>query len=108
MPSSKSKKMGMGSRKGNPMIRDAFKVNSFIFHIQGVQNFVAQGCQDSFSVHPKLVRKLKAFYLSNDPDKFFEDFIWYLRFPISGVTERSPFVDKTLGKLRVIFAKNLL
>ena len=35
-------------------------------------------------------------------------FIWYLRFPISGVTERSPFVDKTLGKLRIIFAKNLL
>eukprot|EP00090_Calanus_glacialis_P042984 TRINITY_DN7612_c0_g1_i1.p1 TRINITY_DN7612_c0_g1~~TRINITY_DN7612_c0_g1_i1.p1 ORF type:complete len:1486 (-),score=621.94 TRINITY_DN7612_c0_g1_i1:145-4602(-) len=77
MPSPKSKKMG--SRKGNPLIRDAFK-----------------GCQDSFSGHPKLVRKLKAFYLSTDPDKFFEDFIWYLRFPISGVTERSSFVDKTL------------
>jgi len=77
MPSPKVK--NMGSRKGNPIIRDAFK-----------------GCQDSFSVHPKLVRKLKAFYLSTDPDKFFEDFIWYLRFPISGVTERSPFVDKTL------------
>lgn len=36
------------------------------------------------------------FYLSTDPDKFFEDFIWYLRFPICGVTERSPYVDKTL------------
>ena len=107
MPSSKSKKMGMGSRKGNPMIRDAFKVSPFISYSR-CTTLIAQGCQDSFSVHPKLVRKLKAFYLSNDPDKFFEDFIWYLRFPISGVTERSPFVDKTLGKLRIIFAKNLL
>jgi len=77
MPTPKAK--NMGSRKGNPIIRDAFK-----------------GCQDSFSVHPKLARKLKAFYLSTDPDKFFEDFIWYLRFPISGITERSSFVDKTL------------
>jgi len=55
-----------------------------------------QGCQDSFSGHPKLVKKLKAHYLSTDPDKFFEDFIWFLRFPISGITERSPFIDKTL------------
>jgi len=69
----------MGSRKGNPHILDAFK-----------------SCQDSFSGHPKIVKKLKTFYLSTDPDKFFEDFIWYLRYPISGITERSPFVDRTL------------
>jgi len=80
MTNTKAKNMGSsGRRKGNPIIRDVFK-----------------GCQDSFSVHPKLAKKLKAFYLSTDPDKFFEDFIWYLRFPISGVTERSPYVDKTL------------
>jgi len=69
----------MRSKKGNAVIREAFKA-----------------CQDSFSVHPRLVRKLKAFYLSNDPDRFFEDFIWYLQFPISGVTERSLYVDRTL------------
>lgn len=69
----------MGSRKGNPHILEAFK-----------------SCQDSFSGHPKIVKKLKTFYLSTDPDKFFEDFIWYLRYPISGITERSPFVDRTL------------
>jgi len=74
---SKTKKMGGKNR--SPLIKDAF-----------------QGCQDSFSGHPKLVKKLKAFYLSTDPDKFFEDFIWYLRYPISGVTERSTYVDKTL------------
>jgi len=80
MTNLKAKNMGSSSRrKGNPIIRDVFK-----------------GCQDSFSVHPKLAKKLKAFYLSTDPDKFFEDFIWYLQFPISGVTERSPYVDKTL------------
>eukprot|EP00092_Neocalanus_flemingeri_P098064 GFUD01125052.1.p1 GENE.GFUD01125052.1~~GFUD01125052.1.p1 ORF type:complete len:1501 (+),score=547.17 GFUD01125052.1:57-4559(+) len=78
-PKAKAKSMGGYRKNRNPLIREAFKA-----------------CQDSFSGHPKLVKKLKTFYLSTDPDKFFEDFIWYLRYPISGVTERSPFVDKTL------------
>eukprot|EP00092_Neocalanus_flemingeri_P088895 GFUD01112381.1.p1 GENE.GFUD01112381.1~~GFUD01112381.1.p1 ORF type:complete len:133 (-),score=32.59 GFUD01112381.1:186-584(-) len=69
-----------GYRKNvNPVIREACKA-----------------CQDSFSGHPKLVRKLKTFYISTDLDKVFEDFIWYLRYLISGVTERSPFVDRSL------------
>ena len=85
MPTPKAKKMG-GWKNRNPMIKEAF-----------------QGCQDSFSGHPKLVKKLKAFYLSTDPDKFFEDFIWYLRYPISGLTERSPFIDKTLGECHRIY-----
>ena len=70
---------GIGKRPHNPVIKDAF-----------------QASQDSFSVHPKLVKKLKAFYLANDPDKFFEDFIWYLQFPISGLTERCVYIDRTL------------
>jgi len=68
-----------GKRQANPVIRDAF-----------------QASQDSFSVHPKIVKKLKAFYLANDPDKFFEDFIWYLQLPISGLTERCNYIDRTL------------
>ena len=57
---------------------------------------VEQWCQDSYSVHPKLVNKLKQFYLNTDSDKFFEDFILYLRYPVNGVTERSTYLDRTL------------
>ena len=65
-------------------------------------NFLAlQASQDSFSVHPKLVKKLKEFYLTTDPDRFFEDFIFFMRIPLSGVTERSPFIDRTLGSNRI-------
>ena len=56
-----------------------------------------QASQDSFSVHPKLVKKLKDYYTTTDPDRFFEDFIFFMKIPISGVTERSPFIDRTLG-----------
>jgi len=69
----------MGSKLRNPLIIDAF-----------------QASQDSFSVHPKLVKKLKGFYNTTDPDRFFEDFIFFMKIPISGVTERSPFIDRTL------------
>ena len=58
-----------------------------------------QASQDSFSVHPKLVKKLKEFYLTTDPDRFFEDFIFFMRIPLSGVSERSPFIDRTLGRV---------
>lgn len=42
------------------------------------------------------MKKLKEFYGSTDPDRFFEDFIFFMKLPISGVTERSPFIDRTL------------
>ena len=57
-----------------------------------------QACQDSFSIHPKLVKKLKEFYDTTDPDRFFDDFIFFMKLPLSGITERSPFIDRTLGK----------
>jgi len=56
-----------------------------------------QASQDSTSCHPKLVKKLRKCYESvNDPDKFFDTFIRYLRYPISGVTERTGYIDRTL------------
>jgi len=53
-------------------------------------------CQDSFAVHPKLIKKLKAFYEANDPDRFFQTFMDYLKFPISGYIERSMYIERTL------------
>jgi len=69
----------MGGKSRNPLIKEAF-----------------QACQSSFSIHPKLVKKLKEFYSSTDPDRFFEDFIFFMKLPLSGVTERSAFIDRTL------------
>ena len=71
-------------------------------------------CQDSFAVHPKLIKRLKTYYEKNDPDRwaewaltitfqvidsylayvgllhrFFESFMYYLKYPISGYVERS-------------------
>ena len=47
----------MGSRpKDKPKdkeVREAFKA-----------------CQDSFGVHPKLIKRLKAYYVDNDPDRY--------------------------------------
>ena len=90
----------MGSRNRNQLIIDAFQVrlrsleNIFInFEISNPD----QASQDSFSVHPKLVKKLKEFYLTTDPDRFFEDFIFFMRIPLSGVSERSPYIDRILG-----------
>ena len=90
----------MGSRNRNQLIIDAFQVslrsleNIFInFEILNPD----QASQDSFSVHPKLVKKLKEFYLTTDPDRFFEDFIFFMRIPLSGVSERSPYIDRILG-----------
>ena len=71
----------MGKQARNVIIRDAFKSS-----------------QDSISIHPKLVKKLREFYDKTDQDRFFDDFIWYLRLPISGITEKSAYVDRTLGR----------
>jgi len=39
---------------------------------------------------------LRKLYETCDPDQFFGEFIGLLRFPISGATDRSPYIDKTL------------
>ena len=74
-----------------------------IFLIQVRDAFT--NCQDSFAVHPKLIKRLKAYYEKNDPDRhgvvetlnyeyvhfsgrFFESFMYYLKYPISGYVER--------------------
>ena len=79
----------MGSRPKDKEVSEAFKA-----------------CQDSFGVHPKLIKRLKAYYVDNDPDRyrtfyckskflisgifrFFESFMYYLKYPISGYVERS-------------------
>ena len=96
----------MVGRARNPLIKEAFQVwytkNYLEYlhlqtHIVIYHEFTLQACQDSFSIHPKLVKKLKDFYVSADPDRFFEDFIFFMKLPLSGVTERSPFIDRTLG-----------
>ena len=69
----------MDGKNRNPLIKEAFKLS-----------------QDSFSIHPKLVKKLKDSYSSADPDRFFGDFIFFMKLPISGLTERSAFIDRTL------------
>ena len=43
----------MGSRPKDHAVKEAFKA-----------------CQDSFGVHPKLIKRLKAYYVANDPDRF--------------------------------------
>lgn len=63
----------------NPVIRECF-----------------QACQDSFSTHPSLVKKLRKYYDSNDADRFFESFIYYIKLPLSGLQERSPYIEKIL------------
>ena len=40
---------------------------SLIFLIQVRDAFT--NCQDSFAVHPKLIKRLKAYYEKNDPDR---------------------------------------
>ena len=89
----------MGSRNRNPLIIDAFQVRFSYFLVceYCVDFLYQQASQDSFSVHPKLVKKLKDHYASTDPDRFFEDFIFFMKVPISGVTERSPYIDRILG-----------
>ena len=42
----------MGSRPKDNTVKEAFKA-----------------CQDSFGVHPKLIKRLKAYYVANDPDR---------------------------------------
>ena len=93
----------MVGRARNPLIKEAFQVYQKLSRISrstliiSYEFITLQACQDSFSIHPKLVKKLKDFYVSADPDRFFEDFIFFMKLPLSGVTERSPFIDRTLG-----------
>ena len=61
----------MGSKPRNSVVKEAFKA-----------------CQDSFAIHPKLVKRLRKFYGETDVDRFFESFMYYLKFPISGYVER--------------------
>ena len=93
----------MAARNRNKLIIDAFQVGwaGLVIKYQLIfKNFTfRQASQDSFSIHPKLVKKLKEFYLTTDPDRFFEDFIFFMRIPLSGVSERSPFIDRTLGRV---------
>ena len=49
------------------------------------------------------MKKLKQFYQTTDPDRFFEDFIFFMRIPLSGVSERSQFIDRTLGRVRYFY-----
>ena len=42
----------MGSKPKNETVKAAFKA-----------------CQDSFGVHPKIIKRLKAYYEANDPDR---------------------------------------
>ena len=54
------------------------------------------------------MKKLRGFYDANDIDKFYEDFIWYLSLPISGLTERSAYIDRTLGNYLNIYKKSAI
>ena len=49
----KLSRLEMGSRPKDPTVKEAFKA-----------------CQDSFGVHPKLIKRLKAYYVANDPDRY--------------------------------------
>ena len=55
-----------------------------------------KACQDSFSIHPKLIKKLKCYHDTSDPDVFFTSFMYYLQYPLSGFVEKSVFLDRTL------------
>ena len=95
---------GMGGRQRSPLIKEAFQV--WVHYSKSMylnSRLWYQACQDSFSIHPKLVKKLKEFYDTTDPDRFFDDFIFFMKLPLSGITERSPFIDRALGKRTMIF-----
>ena len=77
--------MGLSKRTRNIIIKEAFRAS-----------------QDSFSVHPKLISRLKENFITTDYDEFFTDFVFFLKFPISGITERSTFIDRTLGSRTII------
>ena len=55
-----------------------------------------KACQDSFAIHPKLIKKLKCYHDTLDPDVFFTSFMYYLQYPLSGFVEKSVFLDRTL------------
>ena len=72
----------MGSRPKNDVVREPFLVVSFLFtrlqvlncHFKVIKSRLQvrdafTNCQDSFAVHPKLIKRLKTYYEKNDPDR---------------------------------------
>ena len=52
------------------LILDIYSLSSHLLvksHLQVRDAFT--NCQDSFAVHPKLIKRLKTYYEKNDPDR---------------------------------------